>query len=113
MESQYHNSNIGMYSNEERKIFIGILITIRLISGKIRDIIKKSTKIKNSEVKTNKSIIKTMIPLIFGYLYINIEKGTKNININTTTTIISIFLIVHNIKITEVNENNPQIIEII
>ena len=80
-----------MYSNEERKIFIGTLITIRLIS-KIRDIIKISTKIKNSEVKTNKSIIKIIIPLIFGYLYINMENGTKNINIKITTTIISIFL---------------------
>ena len=51
--------------------------------------------------------------LIFGYLYINIENGTKNININITTTIISMFLIVHNMKITDVNENNPQIIEFI
>jgi hypothetical protein len=102
-----------MYKSDERKILIGILINIRLISGNIRDIIKKSTKIKNIEVKTNKSIIKIIIPLIFGYLYINIENGTKNINTNITTTIISIFFIVHSIKITEVNENIPQITEII
>ena len=102
-----------MYKSDERKILIGILINIRLISGNIRDIIKKSTKIKNIEVKTNRMIIKIIIPLIFGYLYINIENGTKKININITTTITSIFFIVHNIKITDVNENNPQIIEII
>ena len=102
-----------MYSNEERKIFIGILITIRLISGNIRDIITKSTKIKNIEVKTNRRIIKATMPLILGYSYINRENGTKNISINITTTIISNFFIVNNIKITDVNENNPQIIEII
>ena len=94
-------------------MFIGMLITIRLIFGNFRVIIKKSTKTKNIEVKINRIIIKVIIPLIFGYLYINIENGTKNINTNITTTIISIFFIVHSIKITEVNENNPQRIEII